>query len=324
MCTAITLNADSFYFGRTLDNDCSYDESVTVAPKNYEFKFTNGEILKRHYAIIGMAYVSEGYPLYYDAVNEKGLCMAGLNFPDNAVYFEPQAGKLNVAQFELVPFVLSKCGSLAEAEEILNNINITNISFNEHLPTAPLHWMIADKSGAVTVESTQDGLHIYCNPAGVLTNSPVFPYHMMRLNDCMNLTAKEPYNRFSDKLNLKPYCKGMGAIGLPGDLSSQSRFVRAAYSKLNSVTFDSEQKNVEQFFHILGTVEQVTGCCDLGDGRYETTVYTSCCNANKGIYYYTTYFNRRITAVDMHKCDLEGSLLTNYFLKTEADIMYMN
>ena len=104
----------------------------------------------------------------------------------------------------------------------------------------------------------------------------------------------------------------MGAIGLPGDLSSSSRFVRAAFVKMNSVSGDSEEESVSQFFHILGSVDQQRGCCDLGQGKYEITIYTSCCNADKGIYYYTTYDNHQINAVDMHKENLDGSELVRF------------
>ena len=116
----------------------------------------------------------------------------------------------------------------------------------------------------------------------------------------------------------------MGAIGLPGDLSSQSRFVRAAFTKSNSVSGSSEEESVSQFFHILGSVSQTKGCCNLGAGVYEITMYTSCCNATKGIYYYTTYNNQQITAVDMRKADLNSGRLTHYPLITKPQILKQN
>jgi choloylglycine hydrolase len=116
----------------------------------------------------------------------------------------------------------------------------------------------------------------------------------------------------------------MGAMGLPGDLSSQSRFIRVAFTKMNSFSKGDEKSSVSQFFHILGSVDQQRGCCDLGEGKYEITIYTSCCNANRGIYYYTTYDNHQITAVDMHKTDLNGSRLIQYSLITEEQIREQN
>lgn len=323
MCTAVTYKAECFYFGRTLDNDFSYLEQVTVTPRNFKFEFRNGRVIEQHFAMIGMAYVVGNYPLYYDAVNEKGLCIAGLNFVGNACYFQPADGKENIAQFELIPYILSQCESVTKAKEMLGRINITGEAFSRDLPAAQLHWIIADKEQAITVESTKDGLKIYDNPVGVLTNNPPFPMQTFNLNNYMGLSALPPRNTFAPGFEPDVYSRGMGALGLPGDLSSQSRFVRAAFTKLNSVSGNDEKSSVGQFFHILGSVEQTRGCCILDNGKYEITVYTSCCNADKGIYYYTTYNNRRITAVDMHRTDLDLSGLITYPLVDEEQIKYV-
>ena len=124
------------------------------------------------------------------------------------------------------------------------------------------------------------------------------------------------------KLNI--YSKGMGAIGLPGDLSSASRFVRASFTKMNSISGESENESVSQFFHILGSVNQQRGCCEVREGEYEITEYTSCCNVTKGIYYYTTYNNHQINAVDMHKVDLNSSELICYPLIRTQNINFQN
>ena len=324
MCTAVTLKTKDFYFGRTLDNDFSYYEQVTVTPRNYGFCFRNGKKLKNHFAIIGMAYVVQGYPLYYDAVNEKGLCMAGLNFVGNAAYFPPADGKDNVAQFELIAWILSQCKSVSQAKELLEKINITGEAFSEDLPVAQLHWIVSDKMQSVTVESVEGGIKVYDNPVGVLTNNPPFPFQMTSLSNYMGLSPLPACNRFSSSVKLEPYSRGMGAIGLPGDLSSQSRFVRAAFTKLNSVSEPDEKSSVSQFFHVLGSVNQTRGCCKLENGKQEITVYTSCCNADKGIYYYTTYNNRRITAVDIYRTNLDSSDLTVYPIEAQEDIHYLN
>lgn len=324
MCTAVTYKTNSLYFGRTLDIECSYFEEVTVTPRNYPFRFRRVKEIKNHYAVIGMAYVLHDYPLYYDAVNEKGLAAAGLNFVGNAVYCENMNDRNNIAQFEFIPWILSQCATLDEAKTLIKRINITDESFSKGMPAAQLHWIIADKSGAITVESVKEGIRVYENPVGVLTNNPTFPEQMFNLNNYMKLSPKEPENLFSDKIQLKAYSRGMGAIGLPGDLSSQSRFVRASFVKLNSVSGASENESVSQFFHILGSVEQQRGCCSTADGQYETTVYTSCCNCEKGIYYYTAYSNRQISAVDINKENLDGEILSRYPIINKEQINYQN
>ncbi len=324
MCTALSLTTRDFYFGRTLDYEHSYVDEVTITPRNFPFSFRHTGIIKNHYAIIGMAYVKDGYPLYYDAINEKGLGMAGLNFVGNAKYSSLTDGKCNVAQFEFIPYILSQCQNVCEAKKLLSKINITDTPFSAELPIAQLHFIISDKDESICVESMEDGLFVYDNPTGVLTNNPPFPIQMFNLNNYMHLCNREPKNLFSDKLSLKAYSRGMGALGLPGDLSSQSRFVRAAFARLNSVSGDSEAESVSQFFHILGSVEQVRGLCQVENGKYEITIYTSCANASRGIYYYTTYNNRQITAVDMHKINLDTASLVRYPLYTKEQIKRQN
>ena len=103
MCTAATYQTRDFYFGRTLDYEFSYPSEVTVTPRRFPLSFRHTGSMNEHYAIIGMAYVANGYPLYYDAINEKGLGMAGLNFVGNAAYAAPCEGKENIAQFEFIP-----------------------------------------------------------------------------------------------------------------------------------------------------------------------------------------------------------------------------
>ena len=314
MCTAATYKTKDFYFGRTLDYEISYGDQVVITPRNYVFDLRQGGQIKNHYAMIGMACVMQDYPLYYDAVNEKGLGIAGLNFVGNAHYNKPADGKDNITQFELIPWILGKCATVKEARELLEKINLIDTPFMENLPVAQLHWIIADKDECITVESMKDGLKIYDNPVGVLTNNPPFNYQMFHLNNYMHLAVENQENTFSDKLDLKQYSRGMGAMGLPGDLSSQSRFVRVSFVKMKSLSGNSEEESVSQFFHILGSVDQQRGCCKLGEEKYEITLYTSCCNTHTGIYYYNTYENHQISAVDMHHENLDSEKLITYAL----------
>ena len=271
MCTAATYQTKDFYFGRNLDYEFSYGEQLVVTPRNYPFRFRQAGELNRHYAILGMAHVAEGYPLYYDAINEAGLCVAGLNFVGNAVYHPTADGKENIAQFELIPWLLGRCASLAEARELLAGANLLNLPFSPQYPLAALHWMIADRTGCITLESTADGLHVYDNPAGVLTNNPPFPLQMFNLNNYRNLSPRQPENQFAPGLPLSAYSRGMGGLGLPGDLSSQSRFVRAAFVRNNAHSEEDETSSVSQLFHILGSVEQQKGCCEVAPGKYGKT-----------------------------------------------------
>ena len=320
MCTAVSFKTRDHYFGRTLDLEYHYNEQVVITPRAYLLPFRKIGQMRRHYALIGMATVADGYPLYYEATNEKGLSMAGLNFPGNAFYPGETAGKENIAPFEFIPWVLGQCDDVQQARELLQRINLVNVPFGQEFPLSPLHWMIADRDACIVVESMKDGLHIHENPACVMTNNPPFPMQLMNLNNYMHLSCEPAVNRFGGNIPLQAYSRGMGAMGLPGDLSSMSRFVRAAFVRANSLCGESEEESVSQFFHILGAVEQQRGCVRLEKGN-EITVYTSCCNTDKGIYYYTTYDNRCITGVDMHKEDLAGGRLICYPLRLEQNIV---
>ena len=219
MCTAATYKTKDFYFGRTLDYEFSYGDEVTITPRNFQLNFRKEKSINSHYAMIGMAHVIENYPLYYDAINEKGLGMAGLNFVGNADYKEYVEGKDNIAQFEFITWILSQCANVKEARVLVEKMNLLNISFNDKLPVAQLHWIIADSKESITVESVKEGIKIYENPVGVLTNNPPFDIQMFALNNYMNLSTKSPENNFSKELNLNQYSRGMGGLGLPGDLS---------------------------------------------------------------------------------------------------------
>ena len=331
MCTAITYKTQDTYFGRNLDLELSYGEEVVITPRNHPLTFRHLAPLTTHFAIIGMATVapSDGqpYPLYYDAINEHGLGIAGLNFPGNAVYHPVTDGRDNLAQFELIPWLLGQCRTVTDVKSHLTNLNLADTPFSDQFPPAELHWLIADADSAIVVESVADGLKIYDNPIGVLTNNPPFPIQSFRLHDYLSLSATEPINQFAPALDLQPYCHGLGAHGLPGDLSSGSRFVKAAFTRLNSVSAPDELSSVSQFFHILHSVDQPRGSSRFGtpdDPKYEITIYSSCCNLRTGVYYYTCYDNHQITAVDLHRVDLDGTDLSRYPLITTEQIAQQN
>ncbi len=325
MCTALTLKTADSYFGRTLDLDCSYNEELVILPRRFPFEFRRTDVLlSEHYAIIGMAAVVSGIPLFYDGANEHGLAMAGLNFPCSAHYFPERAGKDNIAPFEFIPWILGKCRDLNEAKILLGRLNLADIAFSEDLPASPLHWIIADKSGAVTVESTEGGLRIYENPVGTLTNEPPFDIQLFNLNNFRGLRTLNGESEFSKSLGLSDYCQGLGALGLPGDVSSMSRFVRAVFGRESSVCAFDESSSVGQLFHLLSSVSMNRGICKSASGNFDATLYTSCINTDRGLYYYTAYDNQRICCVDMHKADLSGRDILRFPLIKEQQIYYQN
>jgi len=322
MCTAVSFKTCDHYFGRNLDLERGYLESVVITPRHYAFAFRRMPKMESHFALIGMASIVDGYPLYYEAANERGLSMAGLNFPMNAYYPIEKAGEINVSPFELIPFILGQCETVPQAKALLERIRIAAIPFSEKLPLSPLHWMISDRNESIVAESMKDGLHIHDNPVGVMTNNPPFDFHMANLTQYTALSPTQPGDHFGSTPLMLP-SRGMGALGLPGDLSSPSRFIRAAYTKAYSVCSKDEAASVSQFFHILGSVRHVRGSVMVG-GEPEITIYACCCNTDKGVYYYQTYDNSRICAVHMHRENLEGNQLISYPLQKQQDILEQN
>ncbi len=323
MCTAVSMKMREHFFGRNLDMECTLGESVVITPRNFPLYFRRAGEMKQHHAFIGTAIVENGVPLYYDGTNEKGLSAAALRFPE-AKYAKEVLGTDNVASFEFIPWVLCQCETIRDVRNLLRHTNVTDISFNQKYPNSPLHWLISDSKESLTIEPDGDELKIYDNPVGVLTNSPEFSYQMFNLNNYMALSEKTPKNTFLPTLPLKEYSRGMGAMGMPGDLSSMSRFVRATFTKSKVLPKISEMKSVGQFFHVLYSVCQQKGAVKLPDGKYEYTVYSSCCNTDSGVYYYTTYYNSTVRAVDMHRADLESSKLKVYPMKDNGEIRPVN
>lgn len=312
MCTALSMDLHDLYIGRNLDNETSYGEHVTLTPRNYPFHFHDGREVSSHYAILGMAIIAKNFPLYYDAINEKGIGIIGLNFVGNAYYQPFDKNKANIPPYEFIPWILSQCESMEEVKSLLANVSFYDLPFSDSLPLARQHYLISDGKTSITVEPMKEGVKVYDNPVGVLTNNPPFDYQMFNLNSYINLTNQQPENRFAKEIPLEKYSKGMGALGLPGDNSSLSRFVRVCFHRFHSVTFTKEQDNMTQFYHVLSSVNQVKGVSFMGNDEYETTLYMSCCNLTKGYYSYKTYDNNTIRKVSFAHCTLDKEELEQF------------
>lgn len=319
MCTSLSFPGVALY-GRNLDLEVSFGEQVAITPRNYPFTFHHRPPLTEHYAMIGMANVGVGVPLYAEALNEKGLYMAGLNFPGNACYLPDREAPEYLAPYELIPLLLGSCATLAEARTMLEGICVAARPLAPGYPLAPLHWHLADATGAITVEPMEDGLHIYDNPVGVLTNNPPFPFQMMNLNGYQSLSPRQPRNTFAPELDLKCYGQGMGALGLPGDASPVSRFVRAAFLKTHGTFGTDAQENVMQFFHILDAVAMVRGTVITPEGKHDQTTYSCCIDGRSLTYYYKTYNNSRVTGVQLTPAACQGDRPRVFPLNSQPDI----
>lgn len=327
MCTAIS---DGRLCGRTLDLEYSYGEQVVITPRDFPFTFRYEGAMPTHPAIIGMAHVADGIPLYYDAMSETGLAVCGLRFATSCVYHPPRAGRHNLASYELIPRLLGVCRTVEDAVAFLKDVTVTPDSISPDLPTVPLHWLVADRKRAVVVESVAEGLAVYDDPVAIMTNQPPFPYHMARLAEMASLSSAPANNTLCPTVGMEPPL-GTGSVGLPGDTTSSSRFLRAVYAKYQTLPTDAPTDGrastpwaaVSRFFHLMDTVSVPRGCAVTADGHATETVYTACMDLSTCTYYFTTYGCRRIRGVAMGDTIREGTRLRAFPIGRDEDILML-
>ena len=277
MCTAFSWG-EGRYFGRNLDLEYHYDEAVVTLGRDFPLVFKHLPTDCSHYAMIGIATVREGYPLFYDAMNEHGLSMAGLNFVGNAFYHK-EGGASRLAPYELIPYLLSRAKTVKEAKKLLDEITLVATPFSDDLPLAELHFLLSDSKESLVIEPRRSGLKCYPSKAELLTNNPPYAFHVFHAEQYRHLSAEEQTGAFS---------RGLAAYGLPGDLSSASRFVRALFVKKHAILSENEDASLRQCFHILSSVKMVEGCIRLPSGMPKT-VYSACLDRKKLCYHVLTY-----------------------------------
>lgn len=307
MCTALFYPVGGGYLGRTLDLEHGYGEQVVVTPREY---------LNNRYGMVGMATVAEGYPLYFDGVNEVGLAVAALNFPLSARYAADPNTEAAVAVHQLIPTLLGRCCSVDQAVSLMRGIVLCDRPFSERYPTARLHWMVADAGRCVVVESTAEGVDIHENPAKVLTNEPPFPHQLSHLSHFANLSPTPPEDGWQT-----PVSRGGGTIGLPGDFTSPARFVRGAYGVAHSAPTGEP---LHQVFRLMGMVAVPEGCVAAEDGRSVITRYTACMDLRQKAYVYNVYGCHRLSAVALRPSVLDAPDLTIYPLTEQEDVRWEN
>ena len=297
MCTAIFDRKYGAFFGRTLDLECSHGERVMRVSRGEGLDFIHHGRLACRHSILGMAYDTMAQPLFYDGVNDAGLCAAALNFPKFAKYCDEGCGRVTLASFEVISYLLAQCADVSEVKSALDGAAVTREDFSPELRSTPLHWMFADSHSAIVVEAVGGGLTIYDNPFGVMTNSPPFPYHAARLCEFSYLSPEPQENRLLPNQALLPYSRGLGAYGLPGDYSSSSRFVRAVFAREHTLLYPCGGDTCaaeRRMFDILCTVSLPYGIARTDSGEAIYTVYTSCIDMARGVYSCFTYQNREI------------------------------
>ena len=314
MCTVISLSGNSFYFGRNMDIEGPFGEAVTVTPRRFSFELRKMSKIMTEYAIIGMAAEMDGYPLYADGMNEKGLCMAALHFVGYARYAPPDTeSDVMLTPYELIPYLLGTCASCREVREATRGLRLVAIPFRNDVPLSPLHWIVADGEECLVIESTADGVFVWGNPTGILTNAPALPFHLQNVLKYKDLSVDTPPE--SALLGL-----GLGAVGLPGDYSSASRFVRANF--LKSCVENAGACAPADVYRILGAVAPLRGCVRNGAGEWHATTYSSCMIPSEKIYSYTTAESLSVSAVRLTDKRVNGRSLVRIPLKRSGEMTF--
>ena len=329
MCTALNLKTkdNKHLFGRNLDVIESYGQSVIIVPRKFQWNNVvenRTEVSK--YACVGMGIVVENHPLLFDGVNEKGLAGAGLNFTNFAVFDEKAiSGKTNFSGSDFLYWVLSSFENLEDLKIALKDVVLTNTSVKPGYDVAKLHWIFTDLSGkSIVIEYLKDGMHVYENEVGVLTNDPTFDWQITNLSQYVTIDTKTPKPKQMGDILIKPYGHGLNMLGLPGDASPASRFVRTNFFKWSVFGLENEISGVSDFFNVLNSVFVVKGTEIDDNGEMNYTLYQSCMCQESGVYYYRNYNNSRINAVSLFNEDLEGKEIIKFDYKNEQDIFIHN
>ncbi len=329
MCTGLALETkDGLHlFGRNMDIEYSFNQSIIFIPRNFKcVNKSNKKELTTKYAVLGMGTIFDDYPTFADGMNENGLGCAGLNFPVYVSYSkEDIEGKTNIPVYNFLLWVLANFSSVEEVKEALKNANIVDIPISENIPNTTLHWMISDITGkSIVVEQTKEKLNVFDNNIGVLTNSPTFDWHVANLNQYVSLRYNQvPEFKLGDQ-SLTALGQGTGLVGLPGDFTPASRFVRVAFLRDAMIKNDKDSIDLIEFFHILNNVAMVRGSTRTIEEKSDLTQYTSCMCLEKGIYYYNTYENNQINAIDMNKENLDGNEIKTYKYNKTLSINHVN
>lgn len=299
MCTAISLQSGKMQYvlGRTMDFSYPIEPKLYVIPRNYRWaNVLNESFFDNSYRFIAIGQQSGGMLGFFDGVNENGFAAAALYFPHYAKYDTMEtAGKKPIASLDFLHFILGKCSSVAELEEILPHLSIVGLPDPVTQSSAPLHWIAADRNGSCAViEPTAEGLKFHRNEIGVMANSPDFQWHMTNLRNYIGLSRTQVEETDWGGVPLQPVSQGAGAMLLPGGYTSPERFVRTAYLKTHIEMPAEEAGAIVTCFHIMESVTVPKGIVLTSRGTYDYTKYTAFMNMNTCEYFFNTYENTEI------------------------------
>lgn len=331
-CTGIRLKAKdgSIIYARTMEFVADMQSDIIVVPRNFSFTGTlpsqksGGMEWKARYATVGANALHANIIL--DGVNEKGLAGGNFYFPGYADFQDvtPSDYKKTLAPWELLTWILTNFATVQEATTALPNIKVCKALFPGWDTLTPaLHLILHDATGACAViEYIKGGkLTIHNNPLGVITNAPTFDWHMTNLSNYVNLSAVAVPELQLSGINVFPFGQGSGMLGLPGDFTPPSRFVRAVAFSQTSLPAKNGDDARDKAFHILNQFDIPQGVArtvEHGKTTFDYTQWTTACDLHNKKYYFHTFDNRQIRVVDLMKTAINASTITTVTMKQKA------
>lgn len=316
-CTGLKLVSKdgSVVHGRTLEFGIQVDTSIVVVPEGYEFVGTtpqgNGLKYAAKYAAVGA--IAFDNIAIMDGLNEKGLAVGTFYFPGFAGYSKitPENQAKAVSPVEFSNWLLTQFATIEEVKAALSEVVIAPTVVKEWGPTAaPFHYIVYEKSGKSLVIEPIDGkLVTHENPLGTFTNSPTFDWHLTNLRNYINLTPNNPKPLKIDGLEFASFGQGGGMVGLPGDFTPPSRFVRAAIFSITATPSANAKESIFQTFHLLNQFDIPVGLArdKVGDVVYTDSTMITCARDPQSLkYYFRTYDDQTIRVVDLTKFDFKA------------------
>lgn len=312
-CTGISLSAKdgSRIVARTVEwaatpMQCGY----VVAPRGHVHQsYTpTGENGLKYTSVYGYVGIYTEYePFVVEGINESGLSAGLFFFPDYGDYapYNEKNNTNTLCDMQFVSWVLSQFSSIDQVKAALKNVDLVTLNHK----IGAVHWRIAEPGGRMVVLEVVNGIpNFYENKLGVLTNAPGFLWHMTNLNNYINVVAgTEPARQFTDKITLQSLGHGSGMLGLPGDFTSPSRFVRAAFFQTTSPAWDTGFETVVQAFHILNNFDIPVGSqhvkSEIPKGLPSATQFTAVTDQTELKLYYRTAWNSNIRCIDVMNID---------------------
>jgi choloylglycine hydrolase len=330
-CTGITIKPKdgSIIFARTLEFGMDLKSNILIVPRGKEFVGTAtgdkvGLRWKAKYGIVGTN--AFDLPVIVDGLNEKGLHVGLFYFPGFAKYQEMKAEDLakTLAPWELGSFLLGTCADVKEAVVAAKSVRVGAVVQKDMGFVPPVHFIVTDASGkSVVLEYIGEELKVHANPLGVMSNSPTFDWHMTNLSNYVTMSDKNVEKIDLGGKEIKGLGQGSGMLGLPGDFTPPSRFVRAVAFSKTTLPVEKAKDGVLQAFHILNQFDIPKGSArgiDQGKEVSDYTLWTSAADLKNLRYYFRTFDNSRIRMVDMKAVGLDAKEISTISMKGEEQI----